>query len=251
MKNFIKLHNSIFDYSLSSSSLMVYVALKRHCNIFNHCTVKHFTLAELTGLSVNTVGRAIDELYSKGLVHCKVRYNSSGYRISNSYTLTQLNGSYTKLPRNIFSHNLPKSVFKVFTYLMICKDNKNDISAPSLNRMATTLHMSKRTIVDAVAFLNANILISKENYVRKSDNRQGNNRHFIISTKLRYTIFSIVSKLIRCPSSLIKKMRANLSNRLTLGKNSINILHEIIYNVSPFAIKSKHNLHRYAFHRLI
>lgn len=203
--NYIKLPNRIFGFHLNAAELMTYTALKASANVFNFCTVKHSTLAEKIGASTDTVARAVSGLERQGLLHIKVRYNTSGNRIANGYTLTALHGSYTKIPTNIFYYRLPKSVFKVYLYLMKCRDNKSLVAVPSLAELSSNLGMSKRTVVDAVKYLNDHAIIYKASYNRKTDRRIGRNRHTVFTTAFKAVLLSMVNAL----KSAQKKMRAN------------------------------------------
>ncbi|MEG0754754.1 MAG: helix-turn-helix domain-containing protein, partial [Angelakisella sp.] len=180
MKSFIKLPNAIWSYRLSSGELQVYTALTAFANRFGACCVRHATVAELCGVSSATVARAIGQLSSKGLISISKRYDRQGQLVANKYLVTPLSGSFTRVPCNIWGYKLAKSDFKVYLYLLCCCAQNILEAVPSLSQMVSVLHMSKRTIIDAVNRLSQLLLLYKEQYRRKQDKRMGHNRYRLI-----------------------------------------------------------------------
>lgn len=207
---YIKLPDAIWRHNLSSAELMVYVALRRYTNCFGRCIVKHGTIAQLVGCSADTVARATHRLAEKGLltIHtCKSK--ATGERIANGYTLELLSGGYTKVPASIFACKLPKSVFKVYLYLFKCRAKNGLQAVPSLSQMVSVLHMSKRTVVDAVKRLSGAFFVCKQQH-RRRDNHLGHNRHTVLCPVLRLLVLRMALM-----SARRKGARAALSKKAT------------------------------------
>lgn len=212
MNRYIKLPDAVYNYNLNATELMVYTALQKHANIFGRCIVKHSTIAQLIGTTAGTVSRATKALENKGLIFIHTcRNRKTGEQIANGYTLESFTGGYTKLPANIHAYKLPKSIFKVYTYLLKCRCNRSLEAVPSLSQMVNALHMSKRTVIDAIDYLQINLYLSKERYDRKTDNRIGHNRHVVFTPALR----AIMLRLVIAIKKAQKKIRATLSQKVT------------------------------------
>ncbi|WP_312641522.1 helix-turn-helix domain-containing protein [Hydrogenoanaerobacterium sp.] len=238
MSRYIKLPDAVFNFNLNATELMVYTALQKHANIFGRCIVKHSTIAQLIGASTGTVSRATRALESKGLIFIHAcRNKKTGDQIANGYTLESFTGGYTKLPANIHAYKLPKSVFKVYVYFLKCRCEKSLQAVPSLSQMVSVLHMSKRTVIDAVNYLQERMYLSKERYERKTDNRIGHNRHIVFTPVLR----AIMLRLVCALNKAQKRIRATLFQRVArIAKNyitksiySILNTYEIVKHIAP------------------
>ncbi|MEG0839725.1 MAG: hypothetical protein RSF33_07990 [Hydrogenoanaerobacterium sp.] len=216
---YIKLADSVWSYGLTSTELMVYIAIKKHTNVFDRCIVKHSTLARLIDASCASVSRATHGLQAKGLLFIHQCKNKAGEQIANGYTLETMHGGYTVLPAEILSYKLPKSVFKVYAYLLKCKNSTSLQAVPSLSQMVAALNMSKQTIVSAVKYLHEQLLICKTGYARKSDKRIGHNRHFIIDAKLRLLVLLLADKWQKKQ----KEIRVASSQKVTRKANSLTV----------------------------
>lgn len=210
MPKHIKLPNAIWSYNLSSADLQVYIAISTFANRFGHCYVKQDTIATAAGVSVPTVIRAVKRIADCGLLTIRKRYNREGQTIANGYTIAALSGSFTLVPADVLLYRLPKSVFKVYLYLMRCRSSKCLEAVPSLSQMVSALHMSKRTIIDAVNHLSGCLLLHKESYRHKQDGRIGHNRYRVITSAIRRVLLLLLSKYART-----KEKRATLLQRAT------------------------------------
>ena len=241
---YIKLPDAIWRYSLSSTELMVYVALRRHVNPFGRCIVKHRTLAQLIGCSPDTISRATRRLEDKGLltIH-NCRDKATGDQIANGYTLELLGGGYTKIPASIFACKLSKSDFRVYLYLLKCRSKIGLQAVPSLSQMVSVLHMSKRTVVDAIRRLDSALFICKAAYHRKQDRRLGHNQHTVLSPSLRRLVLHLAAiRKKRCRQPVRKAARKALGRK----KQCIRIIH----NLKPY-FKGLEQKNRRSFYFLI
>lgn len=231
---YIKLPDAVWNCRLNATELMVYIALQKHANAFGRCTVKHSTVARLVGASAESVLRATHGLADKGLLFIHERRNKiTGNRVANGYTVETPAGGFTKLPANIFACALNKSVFKVYAYLLKCRGETSLEAVPSLSQMVSALHMSKRTIVDAVKYLDGHLFIQKTGYARKTDNRIGHNRHRVLTPRLRAVLLLIMAARQKAQ----KKIRATPSQRATRNANR-NVLN-FTYNILQVVKKCK------------
>lgn len=210
MKKTIKLPNAIWGYQLNSADLQVYVAVVGYANRFGHCYVKQDTLAAAVGASVPTVIRAIKRLASCALLTITKRYNREGQTIANGYTIAALPGGFTLVPADVLRYRLPKSAFKVYIYLLRCRSNECLEAVPSLSQMVSALHMSKRTIIDAINHLSGCLLLHKESYRHKQDGRIGHNRYRVITDAIRRVLLVLLAGYARA-----KEKRVTLRNRVT------------------------------------
>lgn len=237
MRRYIRLPHAVLEqYELTSSELMLYVALLKHCNLLGCCKARHSTLAAMLGVSERTVSATIAKLEGKGLVHITKRI-SRGRQISNRYDVVVPRGRFVKIPANIFELGLGKSTFKVYVHLLKCKGNSKLEAFPSLNQMVAALHMSKRTIVDAIAALSSCVLLHKRSYNRKTDRRIGHNRYLLILPSLRAMLLSLVCLFKKGQ----KKIRATPTVRVTRTNKKT---HEnLSYNISRLGGIVNHHLH--------
>ena len=77
---------------------------------------------------------------------------------------------------------------------MTCRHSQTLEALPSLSQMVSMLHMSKRTIIDAIKHLTNALLLTKENYKRKTDNRLGHNRYRILTGQVRLILIVLLMK---------------------------------------------------------
>jgi len=181
MKNYFKIYNQIFKYSLSTNALLVYAAISRFANRFNFTAVKNSTLAQVCDISPRSVSRAIDELAARNLIAVKERYNLDGQRASNGYIINQLVGGFTRLPNEIFSAKLSKGAFAVYLFIRKCAGNGLK-AFPSLQHIASNLSITIKTVLDKIAELVAGKLISKRHCIKR-DNSYSNNQYTIAIAK--------------------------------------------------------------------
>ena len=77
---------------------------------------------------------------------------------------------------------------------MTCRHSRTLEALPSLSQMVSMLQMSKRTIIDSINHLTKALLLTKENYKRKTDNRLGHNRYRILTGKVRLLLIVLLMK---------------------------------------------------------
>lgn len=160
MKHFIKVSNKIFAHCLSPAALKVYCYLQSVSNKGGIVVVRKATIGLRCGIaSLTTVSKALRELQAKALLSASVRHGHDGYYIASEYTLHSPSGRWFRLPFCALS--LPKSAFSVYAYLCRVADNRSRFAVPSLNTLATALHMAKNTVIKAISHLVGEGIIGK------------------------------------------------------------------------------------------
>ncbi|WRS28616.1 helix-turn-helix domain-containing protein [Oscillospiraceae bacterium MB08-C2-2] len=163
-KGFVKISNSIFEYGLTSSELLVYCYLSSKCWLLPYVTIKQSTIAAAVGLSRNTIMDALSGLNEKGLVTKRQRYYC-GYRVSNSYCIRRPSGGWFKLPKAIFSLQINKSDFAVYLYILRCANTKG-LGFPSASTIAAGCGISEPRIRMAIKSLSRLCLLHKKRYLK-------------------------------------------------------------------------------------
>ncbi|WRS28973.1 helix-turn-helix domain-containing protein (plasmid) [Oscillospiraceae bacterium MB08-C2-2] len=163
-KGFVKISNSIFEYGLTSSELLVYCYLSSKCWLLPYVTIKQSTIAAAVGLSRNTVMAALAGLDEKELIEKRQRY-FRGYRVSNSYCVCRPSGGWFRLPKAIFSLPINKSDFAVYLYILRCA-NKKGKGFPSTSTIAYGCGISEPRIRMAIKALSRLCLLHKKHYLK-------------------------------------------------------------------------------------
>lgn len=87
--NWFAVPHSIFSYKLSTSALILYVALLKLANSYNRMMFFRTDeyLCKLTGLSRPTISKARSELAEKKLINYNPGYRKSGKKMATEYLL--------------------------------------------------------------------------------------------------------------------------------------------------------------------
>lgn len=158
---FVKIPAAIFNFHLSSTAIKTYCYLTLCQNCLGTASVRISTIQNRCAIaSADTVRRAVAELERNGLVVKTQRQGQYGYYISSRFDLTPLRGSWIRLDLHHDIFLLDKGAFHVYLYFLKLL-RKNHRAWPSLNMLATTLCLSKNTIIQAIKSLIAVRLLVK------------------------------------------------------------------------------------------
>lgn len=145
----------LLDDVLSYSARRIGVALYSRRNRLGQCTISLEVLASLSGCSIPTVRKAIDELKRAGCIDfChSYRYQEKigrvGYGKTTYACLLPVTTDYTLIPREIFSWSLTHSAFCVCLCLFQQAGNTKR-AFPSIRRIARLLGMGCATVCRAL-----------------------------------------------------------------------------------------------------
>ena len=145
----------LLDDALSYSARRIGAALYSHRNRLGQCTISLEVLASLSGCSIPTVRKAIEELKRAGYIgFChNYRYQEKigrvGYGKTTYACLLPVTEGYTLIPREIFSWSLTHSAFCVCLCLFQQAGN-TERAFPSIRRIARLLGMGCATVCRAL-----------------------------------------------------------------------------------------------------
>lgn len=185
-KRFVRLPNAIFGLGLRPLELGVYLQLAGCTNQLGGCVVRQQTIANALGCSRQTVNRAVQLLKAKGLLAVSARYlgrSGERRRVSSRYSLAVLPGNFTRLPIEALHMGLTPAELAVYAYQFSCRNQQTLEAFPSLRKIATTLHISRNTVVAANAVLENRGVSYKVNY-RRQDRSFGHNRYTVVTPSL-------------------------------------------------------------------
>ncbi len=246
-RNHIKVPNRLItDDSLSYSARKLGAVLYSHRNHLGTVSMNLKDMARLSGLSIATVRRALDELeQSKHLTRCKqYKYDTQRERYVYATSLYSLDlsfeGGFTFVPRAQLrkAATMGGSQFTVCLYL--CFQTGNNYRAfPSLKKISTDLNMAKSTVCRVIKKLGAIgiLLIQKCLKVNKAFSQ---NSYFFIRNSESKKLTTVVLDAIHsersnvCRPARHKKMKHKLVSRRLFSLLPVNIIRRISREIKTF-----------------
>lgn len=172
---FYKVHNSVYNYKLSSSAFFLYNYLVNRFYWTDTVRIKLSTIADKTGMSVNTVRRAINELISCSLMERRHRYRRR-LRTTNEYTVRRLSGNYARVEEAVFRNKeLDKSMVYVYCAVKSFESNRGHRAFPSYGQLCELTGLSRATVISKVAGLSALAMYIKSVYLKTAGDFGHNN----------------------------------------------------------------------------
>jgi len=200
MKNvLIRIPNSIFDYKLKATELLVLVYMLTIKHTDYYFSVTQGTLASRLNLSVGTIKNVIKSLEQKKILQVK-RTKRNGRYLTSEYKLNISIGKndFFCVGKDIFKYKyeLKATSIQVYLFLRRCANNDSDMAFPSLNKIANALHISKTTVIASRKQLEKTRLVKKFNYIKKNKSF-GCNRHKIKLNVIKKIKFNKTYKVVR------------------------------------------------------
>ena len=228
-KSFIKVHNSLFDYKLSSSAFVVYLYLSDISRHTGSAKVRYEVIANKCNISPKTACRAVSELISYELIQKKHRFNENYFFAANCYKVKCLSGGYSKLDRRVLKLQLdPGSLY------VLCAVNKfanyHSLAFPSYNKIADETGLSRTTAIRKVAVLQGQGLITKENRLSEIYFDYISNVYAVVSMEIRAILLALALKIKYTMKSIAEN---SIDNAFTIFKQDyyfvmIEVLTQII-----------------------
>ena len=148
----------ICDKRLQPSVRKVAAVLYAHCNQLGNCHLTVTKIAELAGVSINTVRNATAALEAAGWLTSTQTYKWSAelwrpIYAGKEYMLAPLpKKGWTRIPRDFLSRNaeLSSSAFVVCLYLYMAAGNRERRAFPSISKIASIIGVTERTVCRAL-----------------------------------------------------------------------------------------------------
>lgn len=207
---FYKIPNEMFEIPVSSSAFVVYTVLSNHFYFKSCIKVKLYTISRLTGLSINTIRTALDELQSSGYINIYKRFDIHGNCTTSKYQIIRSNHSFTAIDRKTFFFILRtcgKAALYVYSAIRKCQ-NANGKAFPSYKQLMAMTGLSKTSCINKVSDLGTNGVLLKSHYLTHCGDF-GHNNYASISTKLRYFLFNILCSIQKSRSVKLCRLLKN------------------------------------------
>lgn len=182
MNGFIKISNTIFNYSLSSKALFVYAYLMSKVNCLMSTTATYEAIGQACNMDTKTAQAAVKELVSKELISKQNRFNARGY-IANRYYIKNLivhNKGWFKIERSVFKTTIKATDFVVFCFIRKSMSSTHQEAFPSLSAICNGTSISRGRVAKATAYLRQFTFINriKRHYKRTNAYRHNRYMHF-------------------------------------------------------------------------
>lgn len=86
-ERFAIIPDTILYAPISANAFRLWAILQRHCDVLGHCYPGRNRLAEIMGVSHDTIARAKKELVEAELITCQERYDDQGRRTTDDVFL--------------------------------------------------------------------------------------------------------------------------------------------------------------------
>ena len=147
----------ICDVQLTLTARIVATVLYAHCTPLGYCHKSLNKLSALSGCSVSTIGRAMQELEEAGWITAKRTYVWSirlGRRVygPTEYSVKPLpQKGWTYIPRDYLKNTgMTPASFVIGLYLYIAVGNRERRAFPSIAKIAAAVGVAERTVCRAL-----------------------------------------------------------------------------------------------------
>ena len=147
----------ICGVQLTLTARIVATVLYAHCTPLGYCHKSLNKLSALSGCSVSTIGRAMQELEEAGWITAKRTYVWSirlGRRVygPTEYSVKPLpKKGWTYIPRDYLKNtHITPSAFVIGLYLYMAASNRERRAFPSISKIAAAVGVAERTVCRAL-----------------------------------------------------------------------------------------------------